>query len=130
MANEQNLRPGGTPGGYKLSREQAKKGGKNSAESRRRKKNILECTKMILENGVLPPKAKAQLEKIGVDPEEISYNAAVAMSMINKALQGDVQAAKLIAEWDTAGQASRQAEEQPDPLSAAFDSLGGNVDGN
>lgn len=125
MANEQNLKPGGRPGGYTLSREEASKGGKNSVASRRRKKSIMECTKMILENGVLPPKAKAQLEKIGVDPEEISYNAAVAMSMINKALQGDVQAAKLIAEWDTAGQASRQAEEHPDPLSAAFERIGG-----
>lgn len=121
MANEKNLKPGG----YKLSREEASKGGKNSVTSRRRKKSIMECTKMILENGILPPKTRSQLEKIGVDPDEISYNAAVAMSMINKALQGDVQAAKLIAEWDTAGQASRQAEEQPDPLSAAFDKIGG-----
>ena len=126
MANEQNLRPGE----YKLTHEEQKKGGRASVASRRRKKNILECTKMILENGILPPKARVSLEKIGVDPDEITYNAAVAMSMINKALQGDVQAAKLVAEWDTAGQASKQAEEQPDPLSAAFDSLGGNVDGN
>lgn len=112
------------------ARKNGAKGGKASAESRRRKKSIMECTKMILDSGILPPKAKAQLEKIGVDPDEITYNAAVAMSMINKALQGDVQAAKLIAEWDTAGKASRQAEEQPDPLSAAFENLGGNVDGN
>lgn len=121
MANVKNLRPGE----YKLTHEEQKRGGKASAESRRRKKSIMECTKMILENGILPPKTRNQLEKIGVDPEEISYNAAVAMSMINKALQGDVQAAKLIAEWDTAGQASRQAEEQPDPLSAAFEKIGG-----
>lgn len=124
MANEQNLKPGGRPGGYTLSREEASKGGKNSVASRRRKKSIMECTKMILDNGILPPKAKAQLEEIGVDPDEITYNAAVAMSMINKALQGDVQAAKLIAEWDTAGQASKQADEQPDPLSAALERLG------
>lgn len=121
MANVQNLRPGE----YKLTHEEQKKGGRASVASRRRKKSIMECTKMILENGILPPKTRNQLEKIGVDPEEISYNAAVAMSMINKALQGDVQAAKLIAEWDTAGQASRQAEEQPDPLSAAFEKIGG-----
>lgn len=120
MANVQNLRPGE----HKLSKEEASKGGKNSVASRRRKKSIMECTKMILDNGILPPKAKAQLEKIGVDPDEITYNAAVAMSMINKALQGDVQAAKLIAEWDTAGQASKQDDEQPDPLSAALERLG------
>lgn len=121
MANVKNLRPGE----YKLTHEEQKRGGKVSGEVRRRKKSIMECTKMILENGILPPKTRNQLEKIGVDPDEISYNAAVAMSMINKALQGDVQAAKLIAEWDTAGQASRQAEEQPDPLSAAFEKIGG-----
>lgn len=122
MANEQNLQPVKTK---KEARERGAAGGRASGEARRRKKSIMECTKMILENGILPPKTRNQLEKIGVDPDEISYNAAVAMSMINKALQGDVQAAKLIAEWDTAGQASRQAEEQPDPLSAAFEKIGG-----
>lgn len=122
MANEQNLQPVKTK---KEARERGAAGGRASGEARRRKKSIMECTKMILENGILPPKTRNQLKKIGVDPDEISYNAAVAMSMINKALQGDVQAAKLIAEWDTAGQASRQAEEQPDPLSAAFEKIGG-----
>lgn len=122
MANEQNLKPVKTT---KEARERGANGGRKSGEARRRKKSIMECTKMILENGILPPKTRSHLEKIGVDPDEISYNAAVAMSMISKALQGDVQAAKLIAEWDTAGQASRQAEEQPDPLSAAFEKIGG-----
>lgn len=121
MANEQNLQPVKTK---KEARERGAAGGRASVASRRRKKSIMECTKMILDNGILPPKAKAQLEKIGVDPDEITYNAAVAMSMINKALQGDVQAAKLIAEWDTAGHASKQADEQPDPLSAALERLG------
>lgn len=121
MANVQNLQPVKTK---KEARERGAAGGRASVASRRRKKSIMECTKMILDSGILPPKAKAQLEKIGVDPDEITYNAAVAMSMINKALQGDVQAAKLIAEWDTAGKASRQAEEQPDPLSAALERLG------
>lgn len=124
---QENLRP---PKTSEEARERGAKGGKKSGEVRRRKRNIQECTKMILESGTLTPKAKAALEKIGVNPDDLTYYAAVSMSMINKALQGDVQAARLIVEWDTAGQTSKQAEEQPDPLSAAFEALKGEKNGD
>lgn len=48
MANEQNLKPGGQPGGYKLSREEAKKGGIRSAETRRRRKTLREELLLLL----------------------------------------------------------------------------------
>jgi len=48
MANEQNLRPGE----YKLSQEEAKKGGINSGKARRRKKEFRELfEKMLDETG-------------------------------------------------------------------------------
>ena len=49
MANEQNLQPGK----YKLSQEEAKRGGKASGESRRRKKTIKAGIKAMMEEGAL-----------------------------------------------------------------------------
>ncbi len=46
MANEQNLRPGE----YKLSLEEAKKGGINSGKARRQKATMRETLKMMLED--------------------------------------------------------------------------------
>lgn len=129
MANEQNLKPGGKPGGYVLTREQAKKGGLASAASKKRKKNLFEITRMVLELGVVNPKQRAALEKLGINPDDLTNNAALAVSMLDKAMKGDVQAAKLIAEWGAVN-APQQTEQEVDPLSAAFESLEGNVNGN
>lgn len=118
---QENLRP---PKTSEEARERGAKGGKKSGESRRRKKNIKECMKFILDDGVLPSKAKATLEKVGVNPDDLTYNAAVAMSMINKALQGDVQAAKLIIDLGVADENTVEQQEK-DPLSVAFEKLGG-----
>ena len=45
MANEQNLRPGE----YKLSKEEAKKGGINSGKARREKATMRKTLEMLLE---------------------------------------------------------------------------------
>lgn len=118
MANVQNLRPGE----YKLTHEEQKKGGKASVAARRRKKNLHEAMAMVLSDGVLQPKTKAALEKMGVDAEEMSYNFALAVSMLDKALKGDVQAAKLVAEWGMSN-ARQTNEQETDPLSAAFENI-------
>ena len=125
MANVQNLRPGE----YKLTHEEQKKGGRASVAARRRKKNLFEITRMVLELGVVNPKQRAALEKLGINPDDLTNNAALAVSMLDKAMKGDVQAAKLIAEWGAVN-APQQTEQEVDPLSVAFESLEGNVDGN
>lgn len=124
MANVQNLRPGE----YKLTHEEQKKGGRASVAARRRKKNLLEITRMVLELDVVNPKQRAALEKLGINPDDLTNNAALAVSMLDKAMKGDVQAAKLIAEWGAVN-APQQAEQEVDPLSAAFESLEGRADG-
>lgn len=48
MANEQNLRPGGTPGGYELSREEAKKGGIASGKARSERASLRKAMQGIL----------------------------------------------------------------------------------
>lgn len=128
MANEQNLKPGGKPGGYVLTREQAKKGGLASAASKKRKKTLFEMAKIALELGVVNPKQRDALEKLGIDPDDLTNSAALAVSMLDKAMKGDVQAAKLIAEWGVVN-APQQTEREVDPLSAAFESLEGGADG-
>ena len=57
MANEQNLRPSE----YKLSQEEAKKGGKASAESRRKRKALKEELLMLLEDGDVQQKISLAL---------------------------------------------------------------------
>lgn len=124
MANVQNLRPGE----YKLTHEEQKKGGKASVAARRRKKNLFEITRMVLELGVVNPKQRAALEKLGINPDDLTNNAALAVSMLDKAMKGDVQAAKLIAEWGAVN-APQQNEQEVDPLSAAMERLGVDGDG-
>lgn len=122
MANVQNLRPGE----YKLTHEEQKKGGRASVAARRRKKNLFEITRMVLELGVVNKKQREKLETMGINPDDLTNSAALAVSMLDKAMKGDVQAAKLIAEWGAAN-APQQNEQEVDPLSAAMERLG--VDG-
>lgn len=124
MANVQNLRPGE----YKLTHEEQKKGGKASVAARRRKKNLFEITRMVLELGVVNKKQREKLESMGINPDDLTNNAALAVSMLDKAMRGDVQAAKLIAEWGAVN-APQQSEQEVDPLSAAMERLGGEDDG-
>lgn len=64
MANEQNLIPGGAPGGYKLTREQASKGGKNSGKTRKYKGDLRRAAEEVLKKGYI---AKDGTEKSGAE---------------------------------------------------------------
>lgn len=57
MANEQNLRPSE----YKLSQEEAKKGGKASVEARRKRKALKEELLLLLSDGDLQEKMSVAL---------------------------------------------------------------------
>lgn len=87
MANEQNLRPSE----YKLSQEEAKKGGIASGESRRRKKLLRECLEELLEK-----------EISGKGGQTMTGAEAVSVKLFQKALRGDLRAFELLR--DTAGQ--------------------------
>lgn len=79
------------PGGYKLSREEASKGGKKSVESRRRKKELREVIEMMLEKEYVDKKGGT---KTGAE--------LIAFKQFQKALEGDTKAFEVIR--DTAGQ--------------------------
>lgn len=87
MANEQNLRPAE----YKLSLEEAKKGGIKSGEARRKKRDLRQAIEILLETDI---KGKNGEIKSGAE--------AIAIAQFQKALKGDTRAFEVIR--DTAGQ--------------------------
>lgn len=88
MANEQNLRPGQ----YKLTVEQAKKGGLASAESKKRKKTMRENAELLLSLPLQEGELKEQIKKLGLEDDEVTNQMAVMVSLFQKALSGDVNA--------------------------------------
>lgn len=86
MANEQNLRPAE----YKLSLEEAKKGGIKSGEARRARKTLKETLLMMLEEG--------------------NTQNDITLALLQKALNGDTKAYEVIR--DTVGEKPTDKIEQ------------------
>jgi hypothetical protein len=87
MANEKNLRPGE----YKLTVEEQKKGGRASAEARRKKRDLKLAIQTLLETDI---KGKNGEVKTGAE--------AIAIAQFQKALKGDTRAFEVLR--DTSGQ--------------------------
>lgn len=81
MANEQNLKPCE----YKLSQEEAKKGGKASGEARRRKRDLRQALEMLLE--------KDFKDKQG---NTITGTEAITTKLFEQAMKGNVKAFETI----------------------------------
>ena len=89
MANEQNLRPSE----YKLSQEEAKKGGINSGKARREKRDRHKRIQELFALAVKDPKLKQNLEKMGVDVTDADLEtAADARVMVELLRKGDYKA--------------------------------------
>lgn len=77
-----------------------------SVETRRQraklKKSMQLLTLEILENGILNKKARETLEQFGISGDDATYQAAIIVAQLNKALKGDTQA--FIVLRDTSGQ--------------------------
>ena len=88
--NENNLIPF-SERSVSEARESGSKGGKASAESRRRKKDMKQKMKALLE---LPAAVndKEQLEALGVDPDDMDNEMVLVMAMFLNAAQGDTKA--------------------------------------
>lgn len=88
--NEKNLIPF-SERSVSEARESGSKGGKASAESRRRKKDMKQKMKALLE---LPAAVndKEQLEALGVDPDDMDNEMVLVMAMFLNAAQGDTKA--------------------------------------
>lgn len=106
MANEQNLRPSE----YKLSLEEAKKGGIKSGIARRKKRTMREIAEMVATMELKDPKMLAALHAAGFQ-DPITNDDAAFFGLIRKAQTGDPSAMKLLAEMR--GQYSTRVEVEP-----------------
>ena len=88
MANEQNLRPGE----YKLSLEEAKKGGIASGEARRKKKTWAQQIELLMSLPVKTKNTKEILETLGIEDNEQNNLMAMNVAMYQQALKGNVSA--------------------------------------
>ena len=70
-------------------------GGKKSAENRRKKANLRKALDLVLINQAPTPKMRKTLKELGY---EDTTEMAVMLSLIRKALSGDVGAIRLISE--------------------------------
>ncbi len=98
MANEQNLKPSE----YKLSREEAKKGGINSGIARRRKKLLKDQLDLLLSLDIKNQKSKEMLEQLGINSDDCDNQMLLNVALFNKALKGNVMAYQTIR--DTLGE--------------------------
>ena len=105
MANEQNLKSGGTEGAHVFTREEHVKGGKASAEARRRRKDMRERLEMLLAMPISSGKG-AELEKIksyaAIKGKNVTVEDAILIAIMQKAMKGDIPAATFLR--DTSGQ--------------------------
>ena len=92
MANEQNLRPSE----YKLSQEEAKKGGIASGEARRKKRDLRNALEMLLESQV------NVVDKQSGEVIQMTGTQAVTRKLFEQAMKGNIKA--FIAIRETTGQ--------------------------
>ena len=99
MANEQNLKPSE----YKLSQEEASRGGKNSGKARRKKKAMRDIALMMGSQDA-PPQVIAKLIQLGMIQagETCTMDEALMLAQYGKALSGNTKAAEFVR--DTSGQ--------------------------
>lgn len=80
--NEQNLKPGE----YKLSREEAKKGGVASGKARRKKKDLRTALEILLDNKYVDPKSG----------KKMSGTELISSKLFQQALKGNIKAFETI----------------------------------
>lgn len=99
MANEQNLRPSE----YKLSQEEAKRGGINSGKARREKKTIQNILAELLDGQIKDSPQFAKLaSKMGVESEKSVKDIFTMVCLLNSVKSGNLgdleRLAKLLGE--------------------------------
>ena len=87
MANEQNLRPSE----YKLSQEEAKKGGINSGKARREKKTIQKILADLLDSEIKDSPQFAKLaSKMGVESDKSVKDIFTMVCLLNSVKSGNL----------------------------------------
>jgi len=95
--NDENLIPNKKRTPSEL-RENGKKGGKKSGETRKRQKSMKQVFNLIKNLPVQDEKLKKQLEDVGITDEELKISSALAWSAIYHAIKGNSQMMRLVFE--------------------------------
>lgn len=95
MANEENLIPNNKRSPSEV-RENGRKGGIKSGQTRRRKKTMKQAMNALLS---LPAQGNSReaLINLGIDPDDADNQMLVMVAMMQKAVKGNVSAAQFIA---------------------------------
>ena len=117
LANEKNLIPY-SERSENEARENGRKGGIASGESRRKRKLLKDSMNALLELPVSSTKEYNALIKMGIDIEDIDNSQLIVLALFNRAKSGDVAAIKELrnligedsAEDKSAGQLERLIE--------------------
>ena len=86
------------------AREISQKGGVKSGEVRREKAKMKSAVKLLLSLPVKDPKIKEQVKALGIDDKDIDNSILPIIGLYNKAIKGNVQAARLLAELNDENQ--------------------------
>lgn len=89
MANEQNLIPFTSDQNREEAKKNGQKGGIASGEARRKKRTLKELLEAVAEKNVQSDKIKKTLSDLGFEDNEQTYNLAIAVRIMNGALNGD-----------------------------------------
>lgn len=73
-------------------REIARKGGKASGEARKRKKSLREAMELLLSLPVKDNKTRKAIEELGINPDDIDNQMAMAIAQWEQAVKGNVKA--------------------------------------
>ena len=93
LANEKNLSPY-SERSENEARENGRKGGIASGESRRKRKLLKDSMNALLELPVSSTKEYNALIKMGIDIEDIDNSQLIVLALFNRAKSGDVAAIK------------------------------------
>ena len=107
LMNEQNLKPIRTT---EEAKQKGSAGGKKSGEVRKQRKAMKEQMELLLSLPVKSEEHKAFMETIGVDIENMDNQMMLMVSIFNKAMNGDLEAAKFCR--DTVGEKPSDKVEQ------------------
>ena len=100
-------------------REIARQGGIASGKARKEKKLFKEQIQLLLSLPLKDEKAKKQLEKLGIDTDNIDNQMAMVIAMWQKAIKGDVQAFNTLR--DTAGEKPKDLVEHSGAIPVVID---------
>ena len=100
--NPQNLKSFGTTKDKEKEKEIHAKGGKASGKAKRERKAMREQLEMILKLPIENEKLKSQIEKLGVNTDEIDNQMALTISIFQEAMRGNTRAYEIIR--DTIGE--------------------------